>query len=191
MQHPQRKLIVFNNISLDGFFADVNGAVDWFYEHDAEWEHFVTEMTQSAGPLLFGRITYQMMELFWPTEAARQQLPLQAEGMNRRPKWIASKSLKELRWENSKLIKGDLVNEVRLLKEVPGEEICILGSGSLVAALSDTGLIDEYHIMLHPKVLGNGRSMFAGLHDRLSLKLLSTRTFSNGCLLLLYSRSGS
>lgn len=188
MLHPQRKLFVFNSISLDGFFADVKGSAEWFHEQDSEWEQFVTDSTRSMGPLLFGRITYQMMELFWPTEMAQQMLPLQAEGMNRRPKWVASKSLKELRWENSRLIKGDLLSEVKLLKEIPGEPICILGSGSLVAALADAGIIDEYHIMLHPKVLGNGRSMFAGIQHRLSLKLISTRTFSNGCVLLQYGK---
>lgn len=188
MTHSKRKLFVFNNTSLDGFFADSNGAVDSFHEQDPEWQAYITEATQSMGPLLFGRVTYQMMELFWPTETAVQLLPKQAEGMNRRPKWVASKSLKEVHWENSKLIKGDLITEVKLLKEVPGEPICILGSGSIVTALTDAGLIDEYHFMLHPKLLGNGRSMFAGLQHHLSLHLLSTRNFANGCVLLQYSR---
>jgi dihydrofolate reductase len=189
MSHAQRKLFVFNSISLDGYFADTNGGAEWFHEQDPEWDAFVTEATQSMGPLLFGRVTYQMMELFWPTENAKKQLPKQAEGMNRRPKWVASRSLKELHWENSKLIKGDLLKEVKLLKEVPGEPICILGSGSLVTLLTDAGLIDEYQFMLHPRLLGNGRSMFAGLQRKLQLELFDLRRFSNGCVLLQYGRT--
>lgn len=183
-----RKILVFNSISLDGYFCDKNDGVEWAHsnEGDEDFLNFVKNNASSGGILLFGRKTYQLMESFWPTEQAKQSMPEVAAGMNRMQKIVFSKSLHDVTWENSKLIKGDLVTEVRKLKETAPADMAILGSGSLVAQLSDAGLVDEYQVMIVPVVLGEGRSQFQGLHKKLNLQLTNSRVFKNGFVFLNY-----
>jgi dihydrofolate reductase len=181
-----RKLIVFNNVTLDGYFTDKSGDMSWAHKQDPEWNAFIGENASSGGELLFGRITYEMMASFWPTPQAMQSLPVVAEGMNNSPKVVFSRTLDEAPWNNTKLVKGDLAAEVRKMKNQPGKNIAILGSGSIVAQLAQEGLIDEYQIVLNPIALGNGRTMFDGIKKKLALKLTKTRAFSNGNVFLTY-----
>ena len=97
-----------------------------------------------------------------------------------------SRTLEKADWENTRLVKGDLATEVRTLKEEPGPGMVIMGSGSIVSQLAQEGLIDEYQIALTPIVLGNGRTMFAGIKEKLDLKLTKTRAFANGTVFLCY-----
>ena len=106
--------------------------------------------------------------------------------MNNLPKIVFSKSLEKVEWKNSRLAKGNMHDEVANLKEKSGKDIVIYGSGSIVSALSQLGLIDEYQIFVNPVVLGNGKPLFQGIKDRLNLRLLETKTFSNGVVLLCY-----
>jgi dihydrofolate reductase len=182
-----RRLVVFNQVTLDGYFADVNGDMSWAHKADAEWKAFVADNASQAGSLLlFGRITYQQMAGYWPTPLAAQNDPIVAMGMNELPKVVFSRTLDKATWKNSRLVKDGLQAEVRRLKQEPGKPIAIMGSGSLVAQLAPEGLIDEYQVVVNPIVLGAGRSMFAGITKRLSLKLTSTRRFGNGNVLLTY-----
>lgn len=181
-----RKLLVFNSVSVDGYFTDAKGDMSWAHKSDPEFNEFVAENSKSGGELLYGRVTYQMMESFWPTPAAAKQFPKVAEQMNKLPKVVFSRTLDSVSWQNTRLLKGDLAEEVRKLKEESGEQMVLMGSGSIVAQLAPEGLIDEYQIVVNPIVLGDGRTMFEGVKERLNLKRTNSRTFENGNVLLCY-----
>ena len=181
-----RQLIAFMNVSLDGYFTDRNGDFSWAHQQDPEWNQFVEQNASGGGELVFGRVTYEMMASFWPTPHAAQMMPAVAEGMNRSPKVVFSNTLDQASWNNTRLVKGDIAAATRQMKQAPGPGMAILGSGSVVAQLAQEGLIDEFQIVVHPVVLGDGRTMFAGIKDRLALKHTRTRTFGNGCAFLCY-----
>ena len=186
MEKNVRKLIVFNTVSLDGYFTDANGDARWAHQDDPEWQAFEVENVRGGGSLLFGRITYELMAGFWPTQDAQERMPVVAEWMNSSPKFVFSRTLSTVAWNNTTLVKGDLAAETRKLKNEPGPEITILGSGSIVAQLAQAGLIDEYHIVVCPIILGRGKSLFEGVKDKLLLERTAMRTFDNGNVLLSY-----
>ena len=175
-----RKLIVFNQVSLDGYFTDADGDMSWAHKQDAEWNAFVAENARSGGELLFGRITYELMKSYWPTPAAAKAAPVVAEQMNNLPKIVFSRTLDKAPWNNTKLVAGDLAAEIRKMKNKPGEQMVIMGSGTIVSQLTAEGLIDEYQIVVNPIVLAKGRTMFQGIKRKLNLKRTKTRTFGNG-----------
>ena len=182
-----RRLIVFNNITLDGYFSGVSGDFSWAHTggEDPEFNAFVEENAKGGGQLLFGRVTYELMAGYWPTPAAMKAAPVLAERMNSTPKAVFSRTLDRARWSNTKLLKGDLAAEVRKLKSEAGDGMVILGSGSIVSQLAQEGLIDEYQVVVNPVVLGKGRTMFEDA--RSNLTLISARTFaSSGKLFLRY-----
>ena len=183
-----RKLIVFNQVSLDGYFVDEHGDMSWAHRGntDAEWQAFVTGNANSGGLLLFGRITYELMASYWPTPMALQQNPQVAERMNNLPKVVFSKTMNKAAWNNTRLVKGDLVTEIRNMKEESGVDMVIMGSGSIVAQLAPAGLIDEYQLVLIPIVLGSGRTLFKGIKEPLPLQLINSRVFGNGNVVLRY-----
>jgi dihydrofolate reductase len=183
-----RKLIVFNNVSLNGYFADANNGISWVSK-DAELAEFAAENAKAGGTLLFGRKTYELMAGYWPTPLAIKNDPVMAERMNALPKVVFSRTLDTASWSNTQLVKGDPVAAVRNMKQQPGTDMAILGSGSIVAQLAPHSLIDEYHVMVNPVVLGKGRTMFDGIEEKLALRLLSTRTFKNGNILLCYGQA--
>jgi dihydrofolate reductase len=186
METEMRKLLVFNSVTLDGYFTDANGDMSWAHKNDPEWNAFVGENAKGGGTLLFGRITYDLMVSFWPTPAAMESMPEVAEGMNNLPKVVFSRTLDKASWNNTKLVKSGLVEEVRKMKSEPGEGMVILGSGSIVSQLSEHRLIDEYQMVVNPIVLGKGRTMFDGVTKRLRMKRTKTRTFENGNVLMCY-----
>ena len=183
-----RKLMVFNNVTLDGYFADSNGDMRWAHKEsqDAEFNAFVAENASGGGELVFGRITYELMASYWPTPLAMRNDPVVAEGMNKLPKVVFSRTLDKASWSNTKLVKGDVAAAMRKMKNEPGKDMAILGSGSIVSQLAQQGLIDEFQVMVNPVVLGKGRTMFDGVEKKLNLKLARTRSFGNGNVLLCY-----
>jgi dihydrofolate reductase len=120
------------------------------------------------------------MASYWPTPLAKQNMPAVAEAMNRMPKIVFSRTLDKVTWNNTKLLKGDLATELRKRKNEPGPDIVILGSGSIVSQLAQEGLIDEFQIVVNPIILGKGRTMFDGVKERITLKLVKSRVFGNG-----------
>ncbi|MGB7761430.1 MAG: dihydrofolate reductase family protein [Bryobacteraceae bacterium] len=187
-----RKLIVFNNVSLDGYFAAANGDFSWAHGggDDAEYNAFIAKNASGEGELLFGRITYQLMAGYWPTPIAMKNDPIVAEGMNQMPKAVFSRTLDQASWNNTRLVKGGIASEMRKMKEEPGPGMAILGSGSVVSQLALEGLIDEYQMVVNPVALGKGRTMFDGIQEQLRLKLTETRTFGNGKVFLCYEPIG-
>ena len=181
-----RRLIMFNSISLDGCYSAPNGDMSWAHRQDPEWQAFVEGNASGGGELWFGRVTYDMMASYWPTPMAAQNNAVVAAGMNATPKVVFSKTMKQAAWSNTTLVSGDLAEEARKMKEQSGPGIAILGSGSIVRQLTDERLIDEYQIVVSPIVLGGGKALFAGVKSRLNLKLVSTRPFRNGNVVLCY-----
>jgi dihydrofolate reductase len=180
------KLVVYNSMSLDGYFTDANGDMSWAHKRDPEWQAFVTENASGGGQLLFGRVTYDLMASFWPTPLAAQSNPIVVDRMNNLQKYVFSTTLETASWNNTRLFKGDLTTEVRKLKQEPGSNIVIMGSGSVVAQLAEAGLIDEYQIVLNPLVVGSGRTLFEGVKKKLPMKLAKSRAFGNGNVVLFY-----
>ncbi|HUE98058.1 MAG TPA: dihydrofolate reductase family protein [Anaerolineales bacterium] len=187
-----RKLIVFNHVSLDGYFTDAKGDMSFAQNPipDAEWDAFVAGNAGGGGTLVFGRVTYDLMVSFWPTPVAAEQMPDVAERMNNLPKVVFSRTMDKAEWNNTRLVKNDMAGAIRGMKQETGDDMVIFGSGSIVSQLTREGLIDEYQFVVDPVVLGKGRTMFDGLNEKLTLKLTKSRTFGNGNVLLCYEPIG-
>lgn len=182
-----RKLTVFNNVSLDGYFTDSHGDMSWAHKQDPEWAAFTAENAGGEAELVFGRVTYEMMASFWPTPQAMQIAPTVAKAMNRMRKTVFSRTLDSAAWQNTRVIKSDLVSAVRKLKSETGPDMLLMGSGTLIAQLTSARLIDEYQIVVTSTILGSGRTMFEGVLGKPSLRLQRTRSFGNGNVVLWYS----
>lgn len=180
-----RKIFVFMMVSLDGFFEGPDHELDW-HNVDAEFNEFATEQLNDVDMLLFGWKTYELMAGFWPNEAGKQESPAIAEKMNALQKIAFSRKAQKVEWQNTRLITGNVGGEVTKLKNQPGKNIAIFGSSNLCVSLIQMGLIDEFRIMVNPVVLGKGHTLFNGINDKLNLKLLKTRTFNSGNVLLYY-----
>jgi dihydrofolate reductase len=185
-----RKLIVFNHVTLDGYFVDANNSMNWAKQrsadNDPEYNAFVAENASGGGTLLFGRVTYELMIKYWPTPMAKQNDAAVAEGMNSMPKIVFSKTLAHASWNNTSVVKGDIVAAVKKIKQEPGSGMAILGSGTIVSQFAQAGLIDEYQVVVNPIIIGKGRTMFDGVKGSLNLKLAKTRTFKSGKVYLCY-----
>ncbi len=182
---PESWVGMARNTQLDGYFAGPNGDISW-HMVDEEFQELAKAASNSGNTLLFGRVTYQLMERYWPTPEAIKNDPVVAGGMNKSEKIVFSRTLDKAAWNNTRLVKDDPAGEVRRLKQQPGRDLTVLGSGSIVSQLAQEGLIDEYQILLNPVVIGRGRTMFEGIRNRISLKLIKTRVFGNGNVLLIY-----
>ena len=153
---------------------------------DDEFIGEAIDLLNSVDTLLFGRVTYQMMAAYWPTPAGIEDDPIIAERMNNLPKIVFSPTLETVEWENSRLVKGNIAEEVEKLKGQAGKDMAIFGSSDLAVALAKFGLIDEYRIIVNPVVLGSGKTLLQGFNERLKLKLMEVKQFSSGTVLLCY-----
>jgi dihydrofolate reductase len=172
-------------VTLDGFFEGPNGEIDW-HNVDEEFNDFANEQLNSIDILLFGRVTYELMASYWPTPSAAMNDPVIADKMNKLPKIVFSKILTSVEWQNTRLVKENIVEEISKLKQKPGKDLIIFGSSDLVATFIRYGSIDEFRIMVNPVVLGNGKPIFKSINNKLNLKLLKTKSFRNGNVLLYY-----
>jgi dihydrofolate reductase len=188
-QTKARKLGSFVHISLDGYYCDSRGDMSFAHKRpdDAEWHAFVTGNASVGGVLLFGRTTYDMMAAWWPTPMAAKAMPEVAARMNAMPKVVFSRAMSSADWSNTTLVKDDVVETVRRMKDETGPDMAILGSGSIVRQLASAGLIDTFQVVVNPVALGAGRSLFSGLTEPLRLVLTNTRVFRNGSVVLWYA----
>ena len=179
-----RKLIAAMNMTLDGFCNHTAMIAD-----DEIHEHY-SELLRSAGTLLYGRITYQLME-YWPTvvknPTGNKSMDEFAVIMDNIPKIVFSHTLKSVEWKTARLAKRDLKEEVLELRQQAGKDI-LVGSPSLIVALSQLNLIDEYQLGVQPIVLGSGLPLFKNIRDRIDLKLLKTKTFGCDAVILYYEK---
>jgi len=180
-----RSLGAYNFLTLNGFFRGPQDDISW-HTHGGEEEQFSVESLQGDGILVFGRKTYEMMASFWPTPAAAAQFPEVAAGMNRAEKIAFSRKPFTPRWDNTRVITGDIVNEVRALKATPGKNLTILGSGSIISLFTEHRLIDEYQFMIDPVAIPDGTPVFAGITSKLDLELTGSKVLESGVVLLSY-----
>jgi dihydrofolate reductase len=180
-----RKLIMWNLITLDGYFE---GAKNWDLPwHERFWgeelERFSLEQLESADALLFGRVTYEGMAAYWQTAQGKV-----ADYMNNLPKVVCSRTLQTVDWNNTTLVKGNVAGEVAKLKQQGNGNIFVFGSANLSKTLMNEGLFDEYRLGIAPVIYCNGRLMFSDGLEPQELKLLESRPLSTGCVILRYQR---
>jgi len=183
-----RKLIAAMNMTLDGF-CDHTAMIA-----DEEIHQHYNELLSNADTLIYGRITYQLMESYWPTivknPTGNKPMDKFAVLIDNISKIVFSRTLKTVDWKNTKLKKEIIEEEILELKQQPGKNI-VVGSPGLIVALTQLGLIDEYQLGLQPTVLGSGLPLFKNVTDRVDLKLLKTKTFGCGAIMLYYERQKS
>ena len=172
-------------VTLDGYYEGPNREIDW-HNVDAEFNDYAMHFLNSVDVLLFGRITYQLMASYWPTSAALTDDPIVAGKMNSLSKIVVSKTLEKAEWNNTRLLKENIGEELTKLKRQTGKDIAVFGSSDLALTLLRLGLIDEFRIFVNPIVLGSGKPLFKGIQDKLNLKLIETKVFGSGNVLLCY-----
>ncbi|SRR5579871_2553529 len=180
-----RKVFLFMMVTIDGYFEGPGKDISW-HNVDEEFNEFAIQQLDEIGILLFGRVTYELMASYWPTQSAREDDPIVTQKMNSIPKLVFSTTLERADWENSRLVKEHVAEEVARLKQQEGGDLAIFGSAVLATSLLDAGLLDELRLMVNPVVLGSGNPLFKGIRERLNLKLLKTREFRSGNVLLYY-----
>ena len=180
-----RRLIWFNMVTLDGLFEGPGHNIDW-HRVDEEFNEFAIDQLKTGDALVFGRITYELMASYWPTPEARADDQEVAGLMNSLPKIIASRTLTVVDWENARLVGEDITQEIAALKEQPGKNLLLFGSADLAVTLMHAGLIDEIRVIVAPIVLGAGTPLFKQVTKPFELKLVNSRVFRNGNVLLCY-----
>jgi dihydrofolate reductase len=178
-----RKLIASMNMTLDGFCDHTEMIAD-----DEIHQHY-NDLLSSAGTLIYGRKTYQLMESYWPTlvktPSGNKPMDDFAVLIDNIQKILYSHTLKNVSWKNTTLKKEISKEEILKLKQEPGKDI-LVGSPSLIVALTNLGVVDEFQLGVQPIILGNGLSLFKNIKDRVNLKLLKTKTFGCGAVMLYY-----
>jgi dihydrofolate reductase len=187
MGHTARKLVLFNMMTLDGYFAGIDDDISW-HRVDAEVNEYIVDQLATGDTLVFGRKTFQIMEDFWPTDQAFELDRATAGMMSSYQKIVFSTTLETSGWQNTRLFRDKVADTVRDLKKRPGKNLFVFGSGDLCQTLIKNNLIDEFRLMLHPVTLGTGKSFF---HTGVNLQLLKTKVFGNGNVLCCYRRENA
>ena len=196
-----RRIVMFNRVSAEGYFATPDGKLDWVVP-EPELDKTAAQGLSGTGTIMFGRRTYQMFESFWPhalddagsardPHAAGRRTPelgAMAKWINDATKLVFSKTLKEVSWKNSRLIRELVPREIEAMKKEPGSDIMIFGSGTIVSQLTEHGLIDEYQLVVGPILIGNGKPLFSGASKSLKLQLEEATKFPSGNVKLRYTR---
>jgi dihydrofolate reductase len=173
--------------------AAINMTVDRFCDHtagipDEELHDHYSDLLANAGTILYGRITYQLMQ-YWQevlsNPTGKRSMDRFAETIDRIPKVVFSRTLKDPGWESARLAKRELREEVLALRQEEGKDI-LVGSPGLIVSLTQLGLIDEYQLCIHPVIIGKGLPLFKNITEKIMLKLLKTKTFGSGAIVLYY-----
>jgi dihydrofolate reductase len=184
-----RKIISFMHISLDGFVAGLNGEMDWI-KVDEEIFEFVGKRISESDTALYGRVTYQMMEDYWPAAgdqpAATPHDIEHSKWYNKVHKVVLSKTMKDTGLTNTKIISGNLSDRIHEIKQEAGNDIPLFGSPTAAHSLMKLNLIDGYWLFVNPVILGRGIPLFADIKEAIKLKLLTTRQFTCGVTELNY-----
>lgn len=187
-----RSLVYFMHSSLDGFVAGTKGELTWVTINEEIFE-FVSTMTAQAEMALYGRVTYQMMEAYWPKAGekpnATQHDKQHSSWYNHVSKVVLSKTLDETRLKNTKVISDNLAENINKLKQSGSKNILIFGSPGASHSLLKLGLVDEYWIFVNPVLLGKGIPLFKDVADTIKLKLIESKTFTSGVIALHYKKA--
>ncbi len=187
-----RKVIVAMQVTLDGFIEGPNGELDWAMKEDEEtWkDHF--ELMRSVDTLLLGRVMYPAYEKYWlaaPTNPSSTKSEIEyARLADRTQKIVFSKTLEKVEWKTTRIIKDHSAEEILKMKQQPGKDMMLLGGAGLVSSFMNLGLIDEYHLVLNPVVLGGGKPLFKDVKKRHTLKLINTKALKSGKVVLHYGK---
>jgi dihydrofolate reductase len=196
-----RRIVAFNRVTADGYFAATDGNLNWVVPDD-EIDKAGAANLGGTGTILFGRRTYEMFEGFWPHalddsggasdphSAGRKSPALHAMAVwiNKAIKVVFSRTRKDVTWKNSRLQREFNPREVEAMKKEPGSDIMIFGSGTIASQLTEHDLIDEYQFVVGPVILGNGRSWLNGVPRSLRLELLEEKKYPSGNIMLRYAR---
>jgi dihydrofolate reductase len=187
-----RKVVWLMHVSLDGFVAGPAGEIDWVY-FDDELIEDVQGLVNTADTALFGRVTYQLMESYWPTAAdsptATKHDLDHARWLNPAPKVVFSRTLKNVQWQNTRIVKDHIGEEIDRLRKQPGKNLILFASPTLGSTFMNLNLIDEYFFNVNPIVLGKGKPLFRDQSDMHRLRLLESKTYKNGVVGLRYGRA--
>jgi dihydrofolate reductase len=196
-----RRIVAFEWLSADGFFAGPDGGLDWVVPDDEQAKAAAAGMP-GADTVLFGRVTYEMFEKFWRPAAAdpsavtdphRPGRPSPehaaiATWMNAATKLVFSRTLTDVSWNNARLVRALDPAAIAALKKGAGKTIMLFGSGSIISQLTEHRLIDEYQFVVCPVFLGRGRSLFRDVARRIALEQIEARRYPSGDVLLRYAR---
>ena len=177
-----KKVIFQMSVSIDGYIEGPAREIDWHIVDD-EFNAYAVETLRATEVLIMGRKTYELMAGYWPSAPGDD---LVKEQMNGTPKLVFSRTLKRVDWQNSSLATGSVVDEVARLQRVPGDGLLWVGGSDLATSFLEQGLIDELRIIFTPILLGAGKTVFDAIKKRYPLKLLSTRSFKSGNVVLTY-----
>lgn len=189
-----RRVVLSMFVTLDGFVSGPNGELDWMpgnEEPDKEVDLYLYEMLDEMDTILLGGKTYKLFVDFWPTATAKEEII--ADKLNAMPKIVFSKTLDKVqwgKWRNARLAKGTLAEEIKRLKQETGKDMVMFGGANLAQSCMPLGLIDEYRLFVTPIILGSGKCLFENIKDTTNLKLVKTKTFKSGSVLLDYQPSG-
>ena len=188
-----RKLIATEFYTLDGLMSDPKDEMDWvtgtFNDAMGMYEN---EVYTDADTLLLGSVTYKIFEGYWPHAADNPNtLPgdvAMARLINNARKIVFSRTLKDVSWQNTEVRTAIDPEEIKKMKKLPGRNMLLVGSASIVQQMTNLGLIDEYHLLLHPVILGRGKPLFKDIPEKHNLALIGTKDFGNGVVLLRYNK---
>jgi len=185
-----RKIISFMHISLDGFVAGPNGEMNWIKVDEEIFDH-VGKRISETDTALYGRVTYQMMENYWPTAGDKPNATKHdiehSKWYNQVHKVVLSKTMKEAGLTNTKIISDNLLDSINEIKQQASSEILLFGSPTATHSLIQLNLIDGYWLFVNPIILGHGVPLFADIKDKIKLKLLTTKQFTSGVTELNYT----
>jgi dihydrofolate reductase len=188
-----RKVIVAMQVTLDGFIEGPNGELDWAMKEDEEvWrDHF--DLMRTADTILLGRVMYPGFEKYWlsvPKNPSSTKNEIEyARLADKMQKIVFSKTLEKVEWKTTRIIQDHIAEEIRRVKQQPGKDMVLLGGAGLVSTFVNLGLIDEYHLIVNPLVLGGGKPLFKDIKESHKLKLSDTKIFKSGKVALHYSKT--
>ncbi len=187
-----RKVILQIDITIDGFVAGENDDTSWVTS-DAEMNQEASELLDTVDTILLGRVAYQQFVPFWPTAnfAPSTIEHTIARQVNEATKIVFSKTLKQVEWgtwNNASVMQGNIVEEITKLKSLPGKNLLLYAGADIAATFIRHNLIDDYRLRVHPVIVGQGKSLFQRIEDRLRLKPIRTKLYNNGAVLLEYQR---
>lgn len=183
-----RKLIASIFVSLDGYMVGPNEDISWVTDNfNDEMGKYAGDLQNSMDAILLGRVTYEIMTRYWPSQV--EATAPGADRMNNIPKMVFTKSLEKVewgKWDNARLVRDILPEGIKNIKKLPGRNMVIYGSASIVQAMTRFGLIDEYQLLVHPVVLGAGKLLFKDIPSPVSLDLIKMEKYKNGVVVLYY-----
>jgi len=193
-----RKIFLHIIVSLDGYIEGPNGELDWQFI-DEEWEEYIHSMLGSIDGMLFGRKAYNSVSGYWPgapdnpaaaADPSKPQRHIEAAHMmNALPKYVVSTTLKSTDWNNSHIIRDNIVEEIKKLKMQPGKDLAVFAGAGLTASLMEHDLIDEYRLVINPALSGDGKPLFNGSYSQKNLELLDMKQFASGAVMLRYANT--